>query len=111
MAIVELTPGLHTIDIEYYNGGGGAGMFAQWDPTAAANFVDIPNSAFVHPERQHLTKTGTGTLTFLNTDTYSGPTTVSTGTLNVGGSIAASSGVSVASGATLSGSGRCPPPR
>ena len=44
--LVNLTPGLHTIDIEYYKGGGNASMDAQWDPTGGTNFVDIPNSAF-----------------------------------------------------------------
>ncbi len=46
---VNLTPGLHNIDIEYYQGGGGAAMFAQWDPTGGSNFVDIPPSAFFLP--------------------------------------------------------------
>ena len=44
--LVDLTPGLHAIDIEYYQGGGGATMDAKWDPTGGTNFVDIPNSAF-----------------------------------------------------------------
>ena len=44
--LADLTPGLHTIDVEYYQGGGGATMDVQWDPTGGTNFVDIPNSAF-----------------------------------------------------------------
>ena len=44
--LVDLTPGLHAIDVEYYQGGGGATMDVQWDPTGGTNFVDIPNSAF-----------------------------------------------------------------
>ena len=68
-----MTPGLHTIDVEYYNGGGGAAMDAQWDPTGGTNFVDIPNSAF--PSRVNgVVKTGSGTLTLSNTNTYVGPT-------------------------------------
>ena len=43
---MDLTPGLHAIDVEYYQGGGGATMDAQWDPTGGSSFVDIPNSAF-----------------------------------------------------------------
>jgi autotransporter-associated beta strand protein len=51
-----------------------------------------------------LAKSGGGTLTLSNTNTYSGATTLSAGILNVTGSIA-SSAVSVASGGTLAGSG------
>ena len=44
--LVDLTPGVHAIDVEYYQGGGGASLDVQWDPTGGTNFVDIPNSAF-----------------------------------------------------------------
>ena len=45
--LANLTPGLHTIDVEYYQGGGGCRRWTlQWDPTGGNNFVDIPNSAF-----------------------------------------------------------------
>ena len=44
--LVNLTPGFHTIDVEYYQGGGYASMDVQWDPTGGTTFVDIPNSAF-----------------------------------------------------------------
>ena len=44
--LVYLTPGLHTIDVEYYQGGSAASMKVQWDTTGRDNFVDIPNSAF-----------------------------------------------------------------
>ena len=101
--LVDLTPGLHTIDVEYYQGGGGATMDVQWDPTGGTNFVDIPNSAFREPVNS-LIKTGTGTLTLSNTDTYSGFTTVSGGTLDVTGTLSASS-VTVNSGGTLGGTG------
>jgi autotransporter-associated beta strand protein len=51
-----------------------------------------------------LTKAGAGVLTLSGTNTYTGPTTVSAGTLLVNGSQSSSSG-SVASGATLGGTG------
>jgi autotransporter-associated beta strand protein len=52
-----------------------------------------------------LTKAGPGTLVLGGSNSYGGTTTVSAGRLAVDGSIAASSGVSVASGATLGGTG------
>ena len=65
--------------------------------------MDIPNSAFGEPVNS-LIKTGTGTLTLSNTDTYVGLTTVSGGTLVVAGTLSASS-VTVNSGGTLGGTG------
>ncbi|NLF72355.1 MAG: hypothetical protein GX575_25245, partial [Candidatus Anammoximicrobium sp.] len=55
-----------------------------------------------------LTKTGPGTLDLTATNTYSGPTTVSNGTLLVNGSIA-DSAVTVQAGATLGGTGTTGP--
>jgi autotransporter-associated beta strand protein len=52
-----------------------------------------------------LTKTGTGTLVLGATNTYSGVTTVSAGTLRVDGSLAAASSVVVNGPATLAGTG------
>jgi uncharacterized delta-60 repeat protein len=52
-----------------------------------------------------LTKVGTGSLTLTATNGYTGPTTVSAGTLVVNGSIASSSGVTVGAAGTLGGSG------
>ena len=102
--LVDLTPGLHTIDIEYYQGNGGATMDAQWDPTGGTNFVDIPNSAFPQPVN-FLTKTGTGTLTLSNNDTYSGSTTVTAGKLVVNGHLP-NSAIIVNGGGQLGGDGR-----
>ena len=104
--IAELTPGLHTIDVEYYQGGGGATMDALWDTSGGTNFVDIPNSAFGEPVNG-LLKTGTGTLTLSNTDPYFGSTTVSAGKLVVNGHLL-DTAVTVASGGILGGDGNVP---
>jgi autotransporter-associated beta strand protein len=50
-------------------------------------------------------KTGNGTLALNNTETYTGPTAVSNGTLQVNGSLNAASAVTVSSNATLAGTG------
>ena len=52
-----------------------------------------------------LTKIGTGTLTLSGNNTYTGATTVNAGKLIVDGSIASSSNVTVAAGASLGGHG------
>lgn len=52
-----------------------------------------------------ITKTGAGSLTLASTNSYSGATTVATGTLIINGNISTSSLTMVDSGATLSGSG------
>jgi autotransporter-associated beta strand protein len=55
--------------------------------------------------RNDLTKIGTGTLILTGANTYIGPTGINAGTLDVTGSIAKSSLTTVASGATLTGTG------
>ena len=57
-----------------------------------------------------LTKEGSGTLTLSGTNTYTGATTVNGGTLQVDGSIASSSSVTVNAGGTLTGTGTVDPP-
>ncbi|MFD1628880.1 autotransporter-associated beta strand repeat-containing protein [Pseudopedobacter beijingensis] len=52
-----------------------------------------------------LTKSGVGTLTLSGTNTYSGSTTVTAGTLAVNSSLGSTTALTVASGATLGGSG------
>ena len=41
-ALVMLTPGWHSIDVEYYQASGAASLDVQWDPTGGIHFVDIP---------------------------------------------------------------------
>lgn len=53
-------------------------------------------------------KQGTGKFTLTGTNTYTGPTIVNAGTFDVNGSIANSSGLTVALGASLKGSGTLP---
>ena len=77
-----MTPGLHSIDVEYYQGGGGATVDVQWDPTGGTNFVDIPNSAFSSIQAVNgVTMTGAGTLTLSHFNSYSGSTTIDAGIL------------------------------
>ncbi len=79
--IVNLVPGsTHSIIITYYQGGGGASMFLNWDLTGntPANYVSgnpagvpIPASAFSIPANG-VTKNGIGTLTLSNNNNYIG---------------------------------------
>ena len=108
--MANLTPGLHTIDVEYYQGGGGATLDVQWETTGGTNFVDIPNSAFSTSQADNgLNMTGTGTLTVSNTNSYSGTTIISAGTLQVGASNAIPSTSDVTDDGTLDLDGRASP--
>ncbi|VVN83865.1 DUF4214 domain-containing protein [Pseudomonas fluorescens] len=78
--------------------------------TLGANTLNVGNSnatdfSGVISGTGHLLKQGSGTLTLSATDTYTGATFVNVGTLLVNGALANSSSVTVASGATLGGSG------
>src|SRR5262249_38403541 len=51
-ATMDLTPGMHLVEVEYGQGGGGAGMTAQWDPQGGTAFTDFPdgvNSFYTSP--------------------------------------------------------------
>jgi fibronectin-binding autotransporter adhesin len=76
--------------------------------TLTANVAGLATIASPIQGTGGLTKTGAGPLTLSGTNTYTGPTTVTAGTLLVNGSQSASS-VTVASGAALGGTGTTGP--
>src|SRR5262249_34674569 len=77
---ITLTAGLHAIDVEFYQGGGGASIVLKWAPTNTGNYVVIPSSV-LGAVANNLTKVGAGTVTVSGNSTYAGLTTVSQGTL------------------------------
>jgi autotransporter-associated beta strand protein len=87
-------------------GGGGATANVNW--SIGALNTDSTFSGVLSSSGGGLTKVGTGTLILPNNHNYTGPTTVSGGTLQVDGSIVNSSEVNVAAGAWLAGSGLVP---
>ena len=94
-SIVITSPGSYTVDPTTVTlSGGGASTAATLGAiTTAANTSG------------GMTFAGSGTTILTGTNTYSGPTIVSAGTLQVNAGLSATSGVSVASGATFSGAG------
>ncbi len=69
------------------------------------NGYSPPAGTYAGTESWNLTKSGAGTLVLTAANLYSGGTTINGGTLEVDGSIAASNGVAVNTGATLDGAG------
>jgi fibronectin-binding autotransporter adhesin len=78
---------------------GGALAFNRSNTMTVANAISGAGS---------LTQAGTGNLILTGTSSYTGATFVNAGRLSVNGSIASSSGVTVASGGTLGGTGSLP---
>lgn len=77
--------------------------------TTGGNNTDAIFSGYLGVNgRGALTKVGTGSFTLNETNSYPGPTIVDGGSLIVNGSIVSSSGVTVAAGALLGGSGVVP---
>src|SRR5207253_2132144 len=83
----------------FYNGGGGAGMFATWDLSGAtpASYVSGTPAGVVIPlgrfgdgttpaqaNANSVTKVGSGTLTLTGTMTYKGSTQINQGILSIG---------------------------
>jgi uncharacterized protein with beta-barrel porin domain len=85
----------------------GAGSYVLGDKnlSVGSNNLSTTVSGVISGVGGSLTKTGTGTLTLSNTDTYTGATTVNDGALIVNGSTALSSLTTVNTGATLGGGG------
>ena len=74
---LNLVPGsTHTIVIGYYQGGGGAGMFAGWDLSGGNTNTPIPASAFSIPGRRAIGNVSKERqrhgLTLANTNNYNG---------------------------------------
>ena len=95
------TPSTTVIGPNNYYGAGVNGGVAEFTAGATVNFGPqvfggTPGSVI---------QEGSGTTILTAADTYTGPTTVSAGTLEVDGSIQPSASVTVASGATLDGTG------
>jgi autotransporter-associated beta strand protein len=86
------------------NDGGGAGTnrFIQTDNTGLTTISGVISDGGLGVG---LVKTGTNILALSNAETYTGPTVVSNGTLQVNGSLAAGSAVTVATNGTLGGNG------
>jgi autotransporter-associated beta strand protein len=85
--------------------GGGLYFLGANQLTTGGNNLSTTVSGLIQGSGGSLVKTGSGTLTFSNFNSYSGSTTVNAGALIVDGSIAGSSLTTVNSGATLGGSG------
>jgi fibronectin-binding autotransporter adhesin len=83
---------------------GGATRIFNIDLGTGSN-QDLEVAAAIAGTGVGITKNGTGRLVLSGTNTYTGTTSINTGTLRVNGSLHASSAVSVASGGTLSGNG------
>lgn len=69
------------------------------------NRITIGQSLLAGGNDGGLVKLGAGTMILTNASSYTGPTVISNGTLQVDGSLAAGSTVTVCGGATLAGSG------
>ena len=92
--------GLHSIEVDYMQGGGGGSEVLSWDPTGGSNYVVVPSSVLFRPGND-LTKTGAGTLTLNSNNIHTGAATVSAGDLQVDGS----TGDIILDGGTVSGVG------
>ncbi|NBP40942.1 MAG: hypothetical protein EBV34_21435, partial [Betaproteobacteria bacterium] len=91
--------------LELGNGGSVAGAITN-NATLSINRTDSSSFGNVVSGTGALTKSGSGTATLTAANTYSGATTIATGTLQIGdggtsGAIGSTSGISISNGATL----------
>jgi len=82
---VSLNAGYHDIIVRFAQGGGGHGLYVEWDPTGGTTFADIPGIRYFHggivagPFNQPatgLTTVATGELTFPAGDNHLGALTL-----------------------------------
>ncbi|PWU16564.1 MAG: hypothetical protein C5B50_13290 [Verrucomicrobia bacterium] len=102
-ALVSLLAGTpYDIVMEYYQNGVGASAVLNWSVPGSGVTNPIPNSNLLLPAAGTLVKNGAGTLALSGVNTYTGPTSVAGGTLDVQSAHGLASGtVTVGSGATL----------
>ena len=110
-APILLAAGVYAIRIADNNGTGGLASIASWQETPGpgsntAGFapVTIPASAFTFAPALSVVMNGTGKVTLNGNDTYTGTTTVNSGTLEVDGTTNSTLATIVTNG-TLAGTG------
>jgi len=81
MTLSANTP--YDIVMEYYQNGGGASAILSWTPPGGSSTV-IPSSNLFLPGPGALVKLGAGTLNLSGVNTYTGPTIVGGGMLEIG---------------------------
>ena len=109
---ILLAAGVYAIRIADNNGTGGLASIASWQETpdpgvsSTAGFapVTIPASAFTYAPALNVAMNGTGIVRLNGADTYTGTTTVNSGTLEIDGSTSSTMATTVINGA-LAGTG------
>ena len=102
----SLTAGVHTIEVMWYEGGGGAGIIVEWDPEGAVTRQILPAAVLsrVGNDVTKVGKFGSGTLTLSGNNSYGAATSVQAGMLVAASTNALGSTTGstvVANGATL----------